>query len=165
MVEKISDPKPPSGISRLLYRSPIWLYKLNLGWLMGSRFLKITHTGRVSGQPRHVVLEIVKYEPASETYYIAAAWGERADWVRNVRVNPQVQVQVSRQRMDMVAQQLTPQEGEQVLLDYAQRHPTAMMNLARLMGYQLDGSEDDYRELGRLLLMFALKPQSQGTHQ
>jgi hypothetical protein len=33
-----------------------------------------------------------------------------------------------------------------------------MMNLARLMGYQLDGSEDDYRELGRLLLMFSLKP-------
>ena len=64
----------------------------------------------------------------------------------------------------MVAQQLTPQEGEQVLLDCAQRHPTAMMNLARLMGYQLDGSEDDYRELGRLLLMFALKPQPQGTH-
>jgi len=165
MVEKISDPKPPSGISRLLYRSPIWLYKLHLGWLMGKRFLKITHTGRVSGQPRHVVLEVVKYEPASKTYYIAAAWGERSDWVKNIQENPSVQVQVARQTRDMVAEQLTPEQGEEVILDYAQRHPTAMKSLARFMGYQLDGSESDFRALGRLLLMFALKPQHQRTHQ
>lgn len=129
--------------------------------MMGNRFLKITHTGRVSGQPRHVVLEVVKYNPSDETYYIAAAWGELSDWVKNIKANPQVQVQVGRRKMDMVAEQLTPEQGEAVILDYAQRHPTAMKSLARFMGYQLDGSEADYRELGRQLLMFALKPQQQ----
>ena len=165
MVEKISDPKPPRGISRLLFRTPIWLYKLNLGWMMGNRFLKITHTGRVSREPRYVVLEVVKYDPSSETYYIAAAWGERSDWVKNIRANPRVQVQVGRRKMDMVAEQLTSEQGEAVILDYAQRHPTAMRSLARFMGYQLDGSEADFRELGRLLLMFALTPQPQGMAQ
>jgi hypothetical protein len=63
--------------------------------------------------------------------------------------------------MDMVAEQLIPEQGEAVILDYAQRHPTAMKSLARFMGYQLDGSEADFRELGRLLLMFALKPGQQ----
>ena len=50
MVEKVSELKPPTGISRLLFRAPIWLYDLNLGWIMGNRFLKITHIGRVSGK-------------------------------------------------------------------------------------------------------------------
>lgn len=158
MVEKISDPKPPSGISRLLYRSPIWLYKLHLGWLMGKRFLMITHTGRVSGLPRHVVLEVVKYEPASESYYIAAGWGEKSDWVKNIQADPHVHIQVGRQSMDSVAVQLTQDESEVVILDYAQRHPSAMKSLAGFMGYQVDGTEADFRELGRQLLMFALKP-------
>jgi len=163
MVEKTSDLKHPSGISRILFRAPIWLYKLNLGWLLEKRALKITHIGRISGKPRHVVLEVVKYEPSKETYYIAAAWGERSDWVKNIRANPRVQVQVGRRKMDMVAEQLTPEQGEAVILDYAQRHPTAMKSLARFMGFQLDGSEADFRELGRLMLMFALIPQPQGT--
>lgn len=165
MVEHISELKYPTGFARLLFRAPIWLYKIHLGWLLGKRALKITHTGRKSGLPREVVLEVVKYEPYSETFYIAAAWGERSDWVKNIRANPQVQIQVGRQKMDAIAIQLTQDESETVILDYALRHPTAMKSLAGYMGYKLDGSEDDYRELGRLLLMFALKPHPQGTHQ
>jgi deazaflavin-dependent oxidoreductase (nitroreductase family) len=163
MVEKVSELKPPKGISRLLFRVPIWLYNYNLGWLLGKRFLKITHIGRKSGLPRQVVLEIVKYEPSSETYYVAAAWGEHSDWVKNIRVNPQIQVQVSNRRREMIAETLTPERAEEVILDYSQRHPSAMMSLARMMGYKLDGSEQDFRDLGRQLLMFALKPRPQGS--
>jgi deazaflavin-dependent oxidoreductase (nitroreductase family) len=118
----------------------------------------MTHTGRSSGLPRYVVLEVVKYDPSIETYYIAAAWGEKSDWVKNIRAEPHVQVQVARRKMDMLAEQLSPDQGAAVILDYAQRHPSAMKNLASFMGYQLDGSEADFRELGRMLLMFALKP-------
>jgi deazaflavin-dependent oxidoreductase (nitroreductase family) len=125
---------------------------------MGKRFLMITHTGRVSGLPRHVVLEVVKYEPSSESYYIAAGWGEKSDWVKNIQADPHVHIQVGRQSMDSVAVQLTQDESEVVILDYAQRHPSAMKSLAGFMGYQVDGTEADFRELGRQLLMFALKP-------
>ena len=163
MVEKTSDLKPPRGITRLLFRAPIWLYKFHLGWIFGNRALKLTHTGRISGQPRQVVLEVVKHDPSSGIYYIAAAWGAQSDWVKNIAVNPQVEVQVARHRTKMLAEQLTPEQGEYVILDYSQRHPSAMINLARYMGYQLDGSEADFRELGRLLLMFSLTPHSQGT--
>lgn len=163
MVAKISELKRPTGISRFFFRAPIWLYKLHLGWLMGNRMLKLTHTGRKSGQPRQVVLEVVKHDPKSDTYYIAAGWGEKSDWVKNIRANPNVKVQVGSRKFDMLAEQLTPDQGELTILDYAQRHPTAMSNLARYMGYELDGSEADFRELGRLLLMFSLTPHSQGS--
>jgi deazaflavin-dependent oxidoreductase (nitroreductase family) len=158
MVEKVSDLKYPTGISRLLFRAPIWLYDLNLGWMLGNRALRMTHTGRKSGQARQVVLEVVKHDPSSDTFYIAAAWGEKSDWVKNIRIDPHVKVQVARRKMDMSAEQLTPDQGEAVIWDYAQRHPTAMKNLAGFMGFQVDGSEADYRELGRQLLMFSLSP-------
>lgn len=162
MVEKTSELKYPSGITRLFFRAPIWLYKLKLGWLMGNRMLKMTHTGRISGEARQVVLEVVKHDPSRDIYYIAAAWGEKSDWVKNIRANPQVEVQVGRRKFDMLAEQLTPDQGELTILDYSQRHPNAMLNLAKYMGYQLDGSEADFRALGRMLLMFSLTPHSHG---
>lgn len=165
MVEIISEPKYPSGISRFLFRAPIWLYKYNLGWLMSGRMIEITHTGRKSGEPRHVVLEVVKYDPSTDTYYIAAAWGEKSDWVKNIQANPNVHVQVGRRNLDLIAEQLTSDQSEMVILDYSQRHGATMMNLARFMGYKLDGSEGDFRELGRMLMMFALKPENKGTPQ
>jgi deazaflavin-dependent oxidoreductase (nitroreductase family) len=163
MVEKTTELKRPTGITRLFFRAPILLYKLNLGWLLGNRMLKLTHTGRISGQPRQVVLEVVKHDPASDTYYVAAGWGEQSDWVKNIRARPEVQVQVGRRKFDMLAQQLTPEQGAQTILDYSHRHPTAMKNLAGYMGYQIDGSEEDFRELGRMLLMFSLTPRPDGT--
>jgi deazaflavin-dependent oxidoreductase (nitroreductase family) len=163
MVEKITELKPPRGLTRFLFRAPIWLYKIHLGWILGNRALKLTHTGRISGQPRHVVLEVVKFDPSSNTYYIAAAWGEKSDWVKNIKANPNVRIQVGNREINMLAEQLTPDQGELIILDYAQRHPSAMTSLARYMGYQLDGSEADFRELGRRLLMYSLTPLTQGT--
>jgi deazaflavin-dependent oxidoreductase (nitroreductase family) len=163
MVERTTQLKRPTGITRFFFRAPIWLYTLHLGWLMGNRMLKLTHLGRVSGEPRQVVLEIVKHDPNTDTYYIAAAWGEKSDWVKNIRANPDVQVQVGSRKLDVLAEQLTPEQGELTILDYSQRHPTAMKNLAGYMGFQVDGSEADFRELGRMLLMFSLTPQSQGS--
>ena len=162
MVDKVSELTPPTGIKRLLFRAPIWLYKLHLGWLLGNRMLKLTHQGRVSGEPREVVLEVVRYDPASDSFTVAAAWGEKSDWVKNIRVNPSVRVQAGHREMNMQAAQLTPEQGEQAILEYAQKHPTAMNNIASYMGYQLDGSQADYRDLGRKLLMFSFTPQTQG---
>lgn len=162
MVDKVSELTPPTGIRRLLFRAPIWLYKLHLGWLLGNRMLKLTHQGRVSGEPREVVLEVVCHDPASNVFTVAAAWGEKSDWVKNIRVNPRVRVQVGGQEMEMQAEQLTPEQGEQAILDYAGKHPTAMRNIASFMGYQLDGSQADYSNLGRKLLMFSFTPQIQG---
>ena len=51
MPEKIGKAEPPTGLARLLWRAPIWMYRLHLGRLMGGRFLLLHHTGRVSGKP------------------------------------------------------------------------------------------------------------------
>ncbi|HEU5434459.1 MAG TPA: hypothetical protein VFU81_22495, partial [Thermomicrobiales bacterium] len=56
---------PPAGVTRLLARAPIWLYRLHLGRLLGHHALVLTHRGRKSGKARQAILEVVRYDPAT----------------------------------------------------------------------------------------------------
>lgn len=56
MPTKIKEVQTPHGLARLLFRLPIWLFRLHLGWLAGHCFLLLTHSGRQSGLPRQTVL-------------------------------------------------------------------------------------------------------------
>lgn len=49
MPKQLRERKPPTGLSRILFRAPIWLYRRGLGWLLGKRFLLINHIGWKSG--------------------------------------------------------------------------------------------------------------------
>lgn len=71
---------PPTGLLRLLLRLPNCLYRLHLGWLLGSRFLLLAHRGRRSGRWRQTVVEVVQHNPGSDTYFIASGWGEKSNW-------------------------------------------------------------------------------------
>jgi deazaflavin-dependent oxidoreductase (nitroreductase family) len=56
-----------------------------MGWMLGGRFLMLTHTGRKSGKRRHVVVEVVDHAKTTDTYYIASGWGEKSDWSQNIQ--------------------------------------------------------------------------------
>jgi len=158
MPEKIKDVRSPRGLVRLGFRLPIWFYRLGLGGLLGTRFLLLTHTGRRSGLPRRTVLEVIRYDRESETFVVAAGFGPGSDWYRNVRRDPRVTVQCGRRKWEMVATFLTPAQAGEELLNYYHRHPLALRELTRFMGYRLDGSEADVRALGQLLSMVAFRP-------
>jgi deazaflavin-dependent oxidoreductase (nitroreductase family) len=158
MPEKIFQPKLPRGLSRLAFRLPIGLYHLGLGWLLGTRFLLLTHKGRKSGLERQTVLEVVRYDKDKSIFVVAAGFGPQSDWYRNIRTNPQVIVRCARRHWEMTAHFLTPEQAGEELLDYARRHPQALRELARFMGYRLDGSQEDIRALGQILSMVAFHP-------
>jgi deazaflavin-dependent oxidoreductase (nitroreductase family) len=129
-----------------------------MGWLLGGRFLMLTHTGRKSGLPRQVVIEVVRHDKKSDTYYVASGWGEKSDWFRNVMKNPEVVIRSGGRTMDMRAERISPDEAEDEMLDYYRRHPATLRELARAMGYRTDGTEADVRALGRLVPMVAFTP-------
>jgi deazaflavin-dependent oxidoreductase (nitroreductase family) len=158
MPEKISEPQLPRGLARLAFRTPIWLYRLHLGWLLGQRFLHLTHTGRKSGLPRQVVLEVVDHDPQSNVYYVSSGWGKKSDWYQNIQKTPRVRLQVGAKSWAAQADVLDPEAAEQIILNYGRKHPALLGELARVMGYKLDGSEDDMRALGRLVPVVAFKP-------
>ncbi|MFQ5399606.1 MAG: nitroreductase family deazaflavin-dependent oxidoreductase [Anaerolineae bacterium] len=152
---------PPRGWQRLLWRAPIWLYRLRLGWLLGRRFLLLNHVGRKTGLPRQAVVEVAKYDEESNTYTVASGFGKKSDWYRNLLKTPEVTIQVGLKKMAVTAVPLTPEQSGEEMVDYARRYPTAARNLTKLIGYQISGSEAEYRAIGQDVVPFvALQPRS-----
>jgi len=160
MPERISVPKLPRGLSRLAFRFPIWLYRVHLGWLLGHRFVLLTHTGRKSRLLRHSVLEVVRYDKLTGACIVASGWDTKSDWFLNVTANPIIVIQIRNKRSAATAKRLSPEVGAQELLDYSHRHPLALRELVKFMGYRLNGTQDDICALGRMIPMFVFTPLS-----
>ena len=157
MAEKTKDLKRPKGISRLLFRLPIWLYRGRMGWLMGERMLLLNHTGRVTGLPRQTVLEVADRDREKGAYIVVAAFGPKTDWYQNLLANPRTTIQVGRRTLSVQAERLPSDTAGEVMLRFAKDHPFEA-RFAGLIGYQLDGSDADYRALGEALIMVRLMP-------
>jgi deazaflavin-dependent oxidoreductase (nitroreductase family) len=139
--------KPPRGALRLLFRAPVWAYRLKVGWLLGGRFLLLAHRGRRSGRTYETVLEVIgRGERGS--YYVIAAWGDRADWLRNVRAQPHVRIRGGRQETDAEAVEMSPARGLSVLREYEDKHRRATRWLLRAFG---DDSIEDMAERARVV--------------
>lgn len=138
--------RQPSGLLRWLLRMPILLYRLRLGWLLGSRFLLLHHIGRKSGLPRRTVVEVVDHDKARDVYVVASGWGTKADWYRNALANPDVTIQVGRRTLAVRAETLPPDVAAQALAQYRERYPRAARELSRVIGVNLAGASRDELE-------------------
>lgn len=127
----------PTGLKRLLFRAPIPLYRARLGFLFGKRFLMLEHTGRKSGETRRTILEVVVDDP--DAVYVAAAWGDEAQWLQNVRAEPVVAFHVGSRRYRTKAELVNPEEARELMERYAALHPKM---LERLASYMLDDPGD-----------------------
>ncbi|MEQ4300175.1 nitroreductase family deazaflavin-dependent oxidoreductase [Plantactinospora sp. B6F1] len=146
-MEIIRRPDPPSGLRRRLWRLPIWFYRMRLGRLLGDRVMLLSHVGRVSGRRREAVIEVVEHDERG--YVAASGFGPRADWYRNVMKTPEATIQVGGRRIEVTAAPLPTDVGAEIMARYAPRHPTAARRLCRVMGFEVNGSVSDYREVGR----------------
>lgn len=72
---------PRSRLMRALYRFPLLLWRMGLGWILPRSMLVLTTRGRKSGLPRHTMLEHFIHEGE---VVIGSAWGDRAQWARNL---------------------------------------------------------------------------------
>ena len=149
--------RPPRGFSRTMWRLPIWLYRAHLGWLITSHFLLLEHTGRKSGQARQAVLEILKHDKASDVYYLAAGFGPSSDWYQNLLKTPQAKIQSGFHKADVIAEVLSVDEAERIIMDYARCYPAAIRTLAKIIGYEVKKGEVDYREFAKVVPIVALK--------
>jgi hypothetical protein len=83
----------PKGWMKWLYKTPILLYRLGLGFLVGRLFMIMTTVGRKSGQPCRTAIEFHEYKGRR---YVFSAWGMKADWYRNIATNPTITIQTWR---------------------------------------------------------------------
>ncbi|MEV0143869.1 MULTISPECIES: nitroreductase family deazaflavin-dependent oxidoreductase [unclassified Nonomuraea] len=160
-MEIVKKPAPPTGLRRGLWRLPIQLYRMGLGPLLGRRIMLLTHIGRVSGLRRRAVIEIVEHD--EHGYVAASGFGPRADWYRNVMATPDVVIQVGGKTLRAIAAPMGADEGAEIMARYAPRHPVAARRLCKLMGFAVDGSVKDYREVGRRIPFVRFTPRSSGS--
>ncbi len=153
--------QPPKGLSRKLFRVPIHFYRAGLGWMLGNRILLLHHVGRVSGKQRQAILEVVEHDPADDSFVVASGWGPTAAWYRNVVHTPDVTIQVGRRTIPVTAVRLTEDEGAETFVRYAmKRRIAAKYMLPRVLGFSVDGSEADFRAVGRRLPFVRFVPRS-----
>lgn len=97
------------------------LYALGLGPLVGRIVLLLTTTGRRSGKKRVTPLQ---YEEIDGLYYLGAARGLKADWVRNVQICPQVEIHVGAKHFCGVAEVVNdPAKFADFMEVRLERHP------------------------------------------
>lgn len=150
--------RQPNPVLRVLFRLPVWIYRLRLAWLMGHRFLMITHRGRRTGKVRHTVVEVVRYDKATDEFVVASGYGATSDWYRNLQATPAIQIQVGGRRFAPVLRLLTLAEVYQEYTDYEARHPKATRQIPKLLGIEYDGTETQRRNLATYIPMIAFKP-------
>jgi deazaflavin-dependent oxidoreductase (nitroreductase family) len=149
---------PPRSFLRLVLRLPIWLYRLHLGWLLGNRFLLLNHTGRKSGHVHQTVIEVVKHDRGSNSFFVVSGWGNKSDWYQNIHKNPDVIICSGRQRLPVHAEDIPLAEAVEILNEYTRRYPVAFKELTALfLGERMQPGPDASRLLAERMPMIAFR--------
>jgi deazaflavin-dependent oxidoreductase (nitroreductase family) len=141
---------------------PVYLYRIDLGWLLGRRFLLLVHRGRASGLLHETVLEVLFHDPETNESVVLSAWGEKSDWYRNLEAAPALEVRTGGKRYVPEQRFLAPEENHAIISDYGRRHPLAFRVFTRVFGYPTRETEDARREAARSLRLAAFRPRDAG---
>ena len=141
--DDFSFKKKPSGLFKWFLKAPQWIFRLKLGFLMGDRFLLLTHTGRKSGSTFRTPLEVVVHDGDTGEYIVCSGTGPTADWWLNIHANPATSIQVRNAVWTPRQRFLEPEEAARRFHEYETAHPTTAARLLDSMGQSHDGTDDD----------------------
>ena len=130
------DEKAPSFMVPL-FKLPVFLYRLNLGWLLGMRFMQLTHVGRRSGKVRRTILAVLRVDKESQEIYAVSAW-RGSDWYYNIQACPALQVESGFVRYVPQQRTLSPEEITTIFLAYRKQHPVFSRIVCRIPGWKWD---------------------------
>jgi deazaflavin-dependent oxidoreductase (nitroreductase family) len=133
------------------------LYAVGLGPLVGKLILLLTTTGRKSGRKRVTPLQ---YELIGSDYYVGAARGTKADWVRNIQLCAQVEVRVGSRHFQGVAEVCTDASKFADFMEVRlERHPRMMgLIMEKAHGLPRHPSRVQLEELGKTEAFVILHP-------
>lgn len=133
------------------------LYAIGLGPLVGKLILLLTTTGHKSGLKRVTPLQ---YEMIGDDYYVGAARGVKADWVRNLRANPIVDVHVGAKHFCANAEVVDdPRRFADFLELRLERHPRMVgFIMQKAHGLSSHPTRQQLEELARTEALVILHP-------
>ena len=118
--------------------------------------LLLTTTGRSSGKPRVTPLQ---YELIDGTRWIASGWGKDADWLKNIRKEPGVSVQVGGEQYQATAELIeSPAQVSDFLELRLKRHPLMVGLMLRAQGLPVKHTRQDLERLAVDIVAVKLRP-------
>jgi len=152
----------PSPLVRRLLATPAFFYDVHVGWLLGRRFLRLTHLGRRTGRRYRTMLEVIGENRGSGEVLVMAGLGRSAHWLRNVDAGNAMEVAIGRDRFRPRHRMLTPVEAAEALADYERRNrllaPVVRRVLSWLVGWRYDGTADARLRLVTQLPVVGFRP-------
>ncbi|HMN62002.1 MAG TPA: nitroreductase family deazaflavin-dependent oxidoreductase, partial [Anaerolinea sp.] len=118
---KPGNQKPPAFLLPLM-KMPLILYRLGLGWMLGKRFMLLTHVGRRSGKVYRTVLAVLKYDETTHEILAVSPWSA-SNWYRNIQATPALEVQTGSTRYAPVQRSLSPDEIASLFIEYRRQRP------------------------------------------
>ena len=133
------------------------LYAIGLGPLIGRFILLLTTVGRKSGLKRVTPLQ---YEVIGKDFYVGAARGMNADWVRNLQSNPHVEVRAGTKHFYAEAEVVNePSRFADFLEVRLERHPRMIgLIMEKTHGLPRHPSRQQLEALGEMEVFVILHP-------
>jgi deazaflavin-dependent oxidoreductase (nitroreductase family) len=133
------------------------LYAIGLGPVIGGFIVLLTTIGRKSGKKRETPLQ---YEKIGADYYLGAARGLNADWVRNIQSNPQVELRVGAKHVHGAAEIVTdPSRFADFLEVRLERHPRMIgLIMEKAHGLPKRPSREQLEELAKNEAFVIVRP-------
>ncbi len=147
----------PGPLFKWLFKIPVLLYKLGMGRLIGGSFLLLTTTGRKSGKLRYTALEYI-YDKQNDSYRVAAGWGGKTDWYRNLLKNPRVSVQVGWRKFIAIAEKAGEESVAEYMRHVSERAPRMDRVWNRWSDKPVDGTFESYVYAAKFFPSVWLKP-------
>ena len=147
----------PRFVWRLFrFLPPRIAYSLGFGSLVGSFVLLLETTGRKSGLPRITPLQ---YEEIDGIIFVASARGVKADWFRNLAVNPDVKLTVGSCKLQGYADPITdPAQIADFLEHRLKLHPKMVGAMLRLEGISLPPTREQLVQFAANRALVAIHP-------
>jgi deazaflavin-dependent oxidoreductase (nitroreductase family) len=141
-----------------IFKLPLVLYRLRLGWLLDHRFMQLTHVGRRSGKVRRTVLVVLSFDAQTREMKAVSAWNA-SEWYKNIQAAPAQQVETGSVRYAPVQRDLSPEEIARLFVDFCRQHPIFSRMVCRIPGWKWDSSYEEFLDLARTLHGVAFRPQ------
>ena len=150
--------REPGRLALALMRLPRPLYHGGWGWLLGHVLLLIVHQGRKSGKRRETVAMALTYDRATQVAVVCSAWGSDAEWIRNLRAHPAVQIQIGRESYVPEQRFLSEDGSVAAAAEFRRRHPWRVRLFAAILGWGDLSSETAVREFVRTRPFVSFRP-------
>jgi deazaflavin-dependent oxidoreductase (nitroreductase family) len=141
------------------FKMPLILYRLGLGWMLGKRFLLLTHVGRHSGKVYQSVLAVLRFDEKTHEILAVSPWS-KSNWHQNIQIKPALKVETGFIRYTPMQRNLSPEEIAALFIEFRKQRPIFSRVIARIPGWKINSTYDEFLALAYTLRGVAFQPKN-----